>query len=144
MPNNPFPGLANYQLPHDTAETLKGGPQCDTWIVVNQEESSNSELMELLSKILQAVKLDFDMDVHVLMTGPHTSFYLYRMFQDPNPSTIISFGSSAKHLGFNMKTILYERIEIDKVRYLFSHDLNTISNEANMKKMLWSALKSVF
>ena len=94
----------------------------------------------LLGKILEAVQLNVA-EVPVFYS---ISDELKRAcFKNQHEKHLMVFGLNPKELGLQIEAALYDLVQINNKKILFSHALNDLK-ERERKVALWSALKGMF
>jgi hypothetical protein len=112
-------------------------------LIVIKEEENNSENIQLLTKILQAIDKSLKKDAH-LLTIPNDRFFSLSEQIKGNYHHLISFGYGAKQLGFSFETKPYIPSNLLNISFLFAHPLSKISANQELKKKLWAALQNIF
>ncbi|MEL7122324.1 MAG: hypothetical protein AAFO07_22960 [Bacteroidota bacterium] len=118
-------------------------------LVVTQMDEVSDDLVQFLTKILEAVKLNFSADVHFYNITHGQSISFFELNKSHQYRKIISFGANPSDLCLKIQVNLYENIELQDKSFLFVDDLNVIFQERKAGKkakaaQLWQALKNLF
>ncbi len=129
----------------DTHSFLKGSNNKRVVVIVTsfEEEINGAETSGLFEKIIQSIGLTMD-DISLIdiSKSPVSSFkVLQRKF---NPTSVILFGINPQKLRLNVSVKGYQVIHLNEVQLLFSHRLGQLQEDVERKKLLWTALQSMF
>lgn len=109
---------------------------------VSAETAGN---LPLLKKILRAIDLDFDEDIHFLYTPDN---FQTQLMADPHLGSyrrLILFGISPSQVGIPSRgTAECQVFHFEKCVCIAAPSLDDIEKKPEQKKVLWSALKMVF
>jgi hypothetical protein len=103
--------------------------------------ASESDLV-FLSKILAAVKLDFDKDILLINSSSLPVFNQFRAL--PSIDKLLVFGILPADIGLHIMAKPYNLINFNNYSLLFVHALKDISEDVNKKKLLWQQLQVLF
>lgn len=108
-----------------------------------KKEDFTQENEILLSKILQAINLNIDKDVQVLLLKPGQDAYIMDELDLSEENLFIGFGLNAKRLGLQCRTIPYKWMKLGNIKVLFSHTMSDLQSNVNFKKQLWTLLQQL-
>jgi hypothetical protein len=110
-------------------------------LLVHEESELNSELMDMLVKMINACGHSMS------EVGLVSSYVLENRTMDEflalNAHVIIKFGR-IKHIINALPAHLYEIHTEDETEYLFADSLSMISEDQALKRKLWNALQKLF
>lgn len=109
-------------------------------ILVN---SLNSVDIELLGKILGAVKLDLS-SVDIIELVESQDIDLSQIFVQNSVKQVITFGVNLSELSLNVSLNPYQILEKEGIKFIYSDSLSDIQNDIPKKKALWGSLKGMF
>lgn len=139
-----------FALPESEKQQLEyfGNNQKGILIVLRVKEW-NQELRAFLGKILYAVKLDFDEDIHCLNITNHPSISFSQLNQKNTYQYVICFGLKPKETGLTVEGHLYQPFQLSGIQWLFANNLEDIYEERQQGKKqmagaLWKALQNMF
>lgn len=142
--HNPFGNLKIYQLADGKPVRSIGEPSRNIWILLEPEDLQKTDNLDLLNKILKAIKIDLETDTFQMAIDRQQPIQLTQMLTAfPSEKTIISFGIEPSSLGLSLQQRPYHPFTIRQTRFLFSHDLNSISGNPDFKRSLWNALQDL-
>ncbi len=104
----------------------------------------------LLSKIMKAVGLSLIEDstqVQLLTFAKEDSMLKFEQLlqlKPHPPKRLICFGLSKKDLGLNINIARYRPTKFQQISILMSDPVQKLQEEAELKRHLWGALKSMF
>lgn len=113
-------------------------------LIISRKSEQDTELWDLLQKILGAVKYDLKNDAIHLVLQPNQQFCLADLLKKHSIKKIISFGIAPKTAGLNFDVTPYQSFVFDNKTYLFAHNLKAISEKPHLKKQLWGELQRMF
>lgn len=118
-------------------------------LIVFRAQGWNQELRNFLEKILRAVQLNFEEDIHYLNITNHPSISFFQLNQNKAYRHVIAFGLAPKELGLNIESRLYQPILLSDIQWLFAHNIQDIFEERQQGKKqmaaaLWKALQLMF
>jgi len=127
-----------------TDEVTKIGDSTDIRVFVFvKEEDFTADNKTLLTKILQAIKLDINKDVQILLLKSGQNAYIIDKMNLEEQNLFIAFGLNAKRLGLQTRTIPYKWMAFDNLKVLFSHTISDLQTNVNNKKQLWGLLQEL-
>jgi hypothetical protein len=138
-PSAVFYDFEVYKVAEDN--TWKDGLSKDRSIVVLLKDA-NSENLDLLSKIFQAVGKNLAEEVciiNTIITIPYKE--LTELFE---LKKVLIFGFTPKEFGLHLNVDIYQTLIFQKVQFLFSDELEIIANNLPKKKQLWAQLQTMF
>lgn len=138
-PSAAFYDFEVYKVAEDN--TWKDGLTEDRSIVVLLKDA-NSENLDLLSKIFQAVGKNIAEEVCIInttITIPYKE--LTELF---DLKKVLIFGFTPKEFGLHLNVGIYQTLTFQKVQFLFSDELEIIANNLPKKKQLWTQLQAMF
>lgn len=113
-----------------------------SWLVfVSDRELAQTNLTDLLKKIINALNISWDHDVKIISFNP-TSCLQFNQIVNSSLKCIVGFGINPNQLslqGFNNKHQVYS---IYNKLVLLADSLETYSNDQS-KKVLWKALQEM-
>lgn len=110
-------------------------------LILHEEESLNAEIMDMLVKILQAV--GHSMSEVGLLNSQELEGRSLDEFHAINAHVVLKFGR-IKH-PINAFPILDYHIHTEnETEYLFADSLTSIFEDSNLKRKLWTTLKTLF
>ena len=124
----------------DAIEKLGTSENIRVYVFLKKEDYTE-ENKALLTKILQAIKLDIDKDVQLLLLKTDEDAYIIDNLNLEEENLFIAFGLNAKRLGLQSRTIPYKWMKFDNLKVLFSHTITDLQKNVNFKKQLWSLLQ---
>jgi hypothetical protein len=127
-------------LPLDSNNRIKGSNHKGVLLVYDIDDNDH---LDFLSKILSAVQLDFDKILTLEMKGRET-FKIPTIIDEIKIDTVIIFGLNPKQLCINFLNTRYKIEQMKGTKFLFADNLDTISNDKELKKKLWLSLKELF
>lgn len=103
------------------------------------------EHLMLLKKIMGAIGLDFDKDIHFMtVTDEHT----IRLLSEPELNDyqyLLVFGISPEAMGLPARNANLPQIYVyENIQCIVASGLGTLSESPEQKKALWSVLKHAF
>ncbi len=122
----------------------RGANQKNLFIFLSENEAENAGLVELLSKILAAIKYDLETDALMILQTSDEPISLSKLCQNETQSSVLVFGYEPKHLGIYANMKKYVFFELQNTHYLFCDNLSLIENQKDLKSALWEALKKRF
>jgi hypothetical protein len=122
----------------------RGANQKNLFIFLSENEAEKSSLVELLSKILSAIKYDLETDALMILQTSDAPISLSKLCQNAEKSSVLVFGYEPKHLGIYANMKKYAFFELQDAHYLFCDSLSLIENQKDLKMALWEALKKRF
>lgn len=138
-PSAVFYDFEVYKVAEDS--TWKEGIVKDKSIVVLLKKA-NSEDLDLLSKIFQAVGKNLAEEVCVINTTVTVPYKeLTELF---DLKKVLVFGISPKEFGLHLNIDIYKTLVFQQVQFLFSDALETIASNLPKKKQLWGQLQAMF
>lgn len=139
MPNSYF-SIPIYIDKTADIEQILPAEKSSIFIFVKKEDYT-PENSSLLRKILHAIQLDMDRDVHLFLLKADQNAYVFDRLDIEGDVTFLAFGLNAKRLGLQTKTIPYKWMTLDTLQILFSHTLSDLQKNVNYKKQLWGLLQ---
>jgi hypothetical protein len=110
--------------------------------------SNRSEIpaqLTFLQKVLRAVDIDLEEDVHFLIADDEISASTLSDKRILEYDKLITFGFKASQLGIRGKDSPTTRIfYFEAMTYLIAPALSVVSDEPAQKKQLWNALKEIY
>ena len=106
--------------------------------------TSDEGMVDFLTKILSAVKLDLKTEVFVLTKTPDNNFSFSTFAKEVGIQKAILFGLSPQTIGLQINCPKYQPFKLNDCLFLFADELANISAQQSLKKLLWAALKEVF
>ncbi|WP_268034118.1 hypothetical protein [Algoriphagus sp. PAP.12] len=141
------PGLTKIETKQETAPEVELEPiqvrgKFEKGILIlHEEESLNAEIMDMLVKILQAV--GHSMSEVGLLNSKELEGRSLDEFHAINAHVVLKFGR-IKH-PINAFPILDYHIHAEnETEYLFADSLTSIFEDSNLKRKLWTTLKTLF
>lgn len=141
------PGLTKIETKQETAPEVELEPiqvrgKFEKGILIlHEEESLNAEIMDMLVKILQAV--GHSMSEVGLLNSQELEGRSLDEFHAINAHVVLKFGR-IKH-PINAFPILDYHIHAEnETEYLFADSLTSIFEDSNLKRKLWTTLKTLF
>lgn len=141
------PGLTKIETRQETAPEVELEPiqvrgKFEKGILIlHEEESLNAEIMDMLVKILQAV--GHSMSEVGLLNSQELEGRSLDEFHAINAHVVLKFGR-IKH-PINAFPILDYHIHAEnETEYLFADSLTSIFEDSNLKRKLWTTLKTLF
>jgi len=128
-----IPSAMNFELENDSI---------DTFVVLNQSDWVE-ETQILLLKMLKAVKLE-DNQFQIVQVPSNESVTVQSLIKQTSKGKILIFGLSPQQVHTNIKASLYEPIQFETAKLLFSDSLGELIAKPALKKPLWSALQTLF
>ena len=122
--------------------TFRGDNRKGLLVVISGEE--NHELTAFLIKVLAAVKHDLHQDASTLHISPAQNFTFSEIARSAKLSNAVFFGLKPSQAGLNLTLRPYQPKVFGKTTFLFADDLAKIQNDAELKRQLWAALKTMF
>ena len=122
----------------------RGANQKNLFIFLSEKEAETASLVELLSKILAAIKYDLETDALMLLQTNNEPISLSKLCQTSEKRSVLVFGYEPKQLGIYANMKKYVFFEIQDTHYLFCDNLSLIENQKDLKMALWEALKKRF
>ncbi len=118
-------------------------------LIVIRAQEWNQEIQAFLGKILGAVQLNFEEDIHCVNITNHPSISFFQLNQNKAYRHVIAFGLPPKELGLNIESRLYQPTLLSDIQWLFAHNIQDIYEERKQGKKqmagaLWKALKDMF
>ncbi len=118
-------------------------------LVIFRARETADQLMTFLGKVLGAVQLNVEEDIHCLNITNHSSISFSKLSSTPPYQQVIIFGAEPEELGLHFDHRLYQPIHLGNTTFLFADELQEIFEERRQgkKKMagaLWKALQSIF
>ncbi|TVQ46270.1 MAG: hypothetical protein EA362_07735 [Saprospirales bacterium] len=102
----------------------------------------NEDEKSLLSKIMQAIGRTIGKDFLLVELPEKSSATLSEQWLQEK-SIIISFGLNFSRLGFQLENIPYRLLKLAGNSFLLCDNLSKISQTPDLKRRLWSQLKSL-
>lgn len=106
--------------------------------------TTDESMVDFLTKILSAVKLDLQKDVLVLSKTMDNNFSFSSFAKEQGIEKAIFFGTTPQTIGLQINCPQYKPFTLNDCLFLFGDELTTISANQQLKKLLWNALKEVF
>ncbi len=128
----------------DIRSCLIGNNAKSILVLVAENQEISDDLLEFLSKILQAVNINLRQDIALLQVTPESSFGFIQMARKFPVEKLLSFGLPAKRLGLHWRYTPYKPIEKINRRFLFAERLSQIQNDRQRKLLLWKGLQEMF
>lgn len=122
-------------------ERLVGEGKKEILILIPESEATQTNL-DLLSKILKAIKVDLEKDVFVLKIKPTDRLNVQTIGRDSKFNQIFIFAENAHQLGFNITEKKYQELAWNGYRILLSDGLEKINSQDALKRALWAVLKT--
>ena len=109
--------------------------------VVKKEQFQEAEQKTLMS-IAQAIKLNYDQDIEVLILEKATKVLIGSSLNKFD--AVIYFGVNPADTGLNIDAKLYRIFKFEGPSLLVSHHLQEIAADKNKKLYLWKCLQALF
>lgn len=122
-------------------ERLVGEGEKEILILISESEATQTNL-DLLSKILKAIKVDLAKDIFLLKTKPTDRLNILTIRQDSKFNQIFIFAESARQIGLNITEKKYQELSWNGYKILLSDGLEKINSQDTLKRALWSVLKN--
>jgi len=106
--------------------------------------TSDEVMVDFLTKILSAVKLNLKKDVFILEKTPDNDFSFSSFAKEVGIQKAILFGVAPQTIGLQINPQNYKPFTLNDCLFLFADELATISANQQLKKLLWNALKEIF
>ena len=113
-------------------------------LAVYKEEDNTDSNLELLKKILGAVKFDFNDDVLLLPLTKKDQIKFQDVQNLKNLKYVFFFGISPIQLGLNFRQNKYQLLDFEAYKFLQTDSLEQIAKNTQLKGFLWNCLKSNF
>lgn len=113
-------------------------------VVAQISEETAQEELNLLSKILQSVKLDDKNDILLWKGAQVPSINAVGLCRLSGSQKILIFGPAPARLGLRLRIQAYEPFAIGGIEGLWSHTLAELDKEKERKTALWNGLKTLF
>ncbi len=106
--------------------------------------TTDETMVDFLTKILSAVKLDLKKDVLVLSKTADNNFSFSSFAKELGIEKAIFFGTIPQTIGLQVNCPKYKPFMLNDCLFLFGDELTAISANQQLKKLLWNGLKEVF
>lgn len=106
------------------------------------EQAMPQEDQEFLSKILAAIKVEFEQIAVINVDFVNLPFY--EVVNKVDPKKFICLGIHPKRVQLNIDVMPYKVLHLDNRELMFGHSLKDISKDQVLKKRLWEALQQIF
>ncbi len=107
-------------------------------------KAADKSMQPFLAKILSAVKLDLQADTLTLEKTADNDFSFSTLAKDQTIYKALFFGINPKTVGLHLNFQKYQPFTVNGCLYLFADDLKSISENQDLKRLLWGALQSIF
>ena len=144
MMTAPFQNLPMYRISDDALDLIHGTYAAQCWIIGHKADLDQNENAQLLRRILEAAKVDWDKDICLLSLPDSASFQLAAKLPADDSKNILLFGVEASSIGFQINATMDQTFGLGIHKYLFSHAIELIKNDQARKKQLWLALQEMF
>ncbi len=141
---SPFSKLTYYKLPDQHPEIIRGSVEAPCWVILRSEEAENESFIDLLSKILAAVKLQLPEGVALLQVERSKNYSLPKMLGSLQGKRIIAFGVTPTRLGFQLAHLRNQIIAIGHNQLLITDALQSVATDQQAKRALWTVLQRLF
>ena len=137
--------ISHYRWPEIHPEWDKRQGHNAGYTLVLGLQSDIPEHLMLLKKILGAIGLDFEQDIHFLIVTDENTI---RLLSEPQLSEyhhILAFGLSPEFLGLpKRKSDMPQVYAFENIRCIIAPGLGMLAKSPEQKKALWSVLKTAF
>jgi len=131
----------NVQENGDSSFEVSGDNQ--KGVVVVYPSYTSSDGIKLLKTIVEkAIMCDINKDVLMISLKEGGKFSLSQLLIDYKIKNIICFGIKPRDLTLNFEHIKNQIINFNNIQFIFTDDLDQISENQSMKKLFWSCLKN--
>jgi hypothetical protein len=113
-------------------------------LIVCSLKDKTDENLTLLTKILAAIHFQLDTDCLSLWIPKGDSIGIQGIIKEKKINRVVCFGLEPSTLGLSMVKVVYVPLNLQKIDFLFSHSLEQIKKNRELKKVLWGALKNMF
>ena len=133
-----FSTYTRYDIPEAIVPiTLKEG-----LTIIIDETHFQSAQKALLDKILAAVNMS--MDQAQILSWSEERYGRLKLKEVVYPHTLLLFGISPSSISIQAEQHFYHPYRLGLITYIYAHHLDHIADDQDLKKLLWSALKSHF
>lgn len=122
---------------------LKNPQELNTLVAIPEAEKQ-AQLIELLTNILKAAKLNVDQQVHTLALTSDQGFSFIQIQSKIGFEKALLFGIKPTELGINLELQPYQPIPFQGCIFLLVDKLSDIQQDTNKKKALWNALQDIY
>ncbi len=145
IPQIPDLDLAFISVPEqDLQEINVSGSNQKKLLIVCEEEEDQAANINLLQKILEAVKFNLEQDCLFVSLKQNQGINFAALHKKESFKNVLIFGPISRKLGLNFEYEWYYPVQHNGCQYLFANRLSVIANDRTHKGALWGALKEVF
>ena len=132
-----------YSLPVNKIKALKHQDKIKApfLIFIKSNVDVNVELIEMLDKIVAALKLNVDKTEYIVFSGKVLMMDLIANYQ---AEKVLVFGAECDDLNLNMHLSLYKVYNINQIQLLMVNNIIDVYGNQKLKATLWQQLKSMF
>lgn len=121
-----------------------GDNQKKMLILLNENDTASSDCMDLLRKIMSAIKYNLDTDCLLITAVEDSKITLSSLVAQHEVQHVLAFGFLPAKLGFYANTKKYAFTTLNDAQYLFGDSLNQMATQQQLKAALWDALRMKF
>ncbi len=143
--NSPILEFTLTAVPNENNSEINiSGSNQKKFLIVCEMEEDHTANINLLEKILGAVKYNLNDDCQVICLKQNQSLSFSKIDKKEGFKNVLIFGPIARKLGLNFEFKWYDPIEHNDCRFLFADHLSVIQSDKAHKGALWGALKEMF
>ena len=114
--------------------------QAQLLFLIQTENDLAPELLEMLQKIVAALKLDIRLVEFIAINKSCIVSQIAQLYQ---AKSMVCFGLEAQDLSLNMNLQLYHLYEFEAFKLLLANDLIDIYSNQALKTKLWALLQKI-
>ena len=137
-------GLFNIVEEVNIPEMKKLSPGENAVVFIVGKEDIDAGHMDLLSKIALAIGIDIEKQAILIQLENNTQYSIMDILKHHRNTTLIIFGHHEDQIKTQFNKIKYFWLKFGGHQILFADTLISISENINLKKELWTQLKSEF
>lgn len=109
-------------------------------VVIKKIESQE----KILADLIKAIKLDPIKDIFKLIINTESDISISAIIDEFSISKVLTFGVSAKELGYNINQSFYHIYNFENHKLLLSESIDVLQSDKNKKIILWQSLQKMF
>ncbi len=138
--NENFLDFQYYAISEVSLPEINGNLNSEIVVIVDENDFDET-LKAFLTKILGAIKIDFN-EVHLILSTAEKQIPLASLVKKLRSKKVISFGKTTSDLQLNIEEKLNGIAKFEDYSFILASPLREISTSQTLKKELWASLQA--